>query len=122
MSKTVLVVEDDTLVRQSLVHVLTEKGLQVVEAADGKEGLEKALAGGINLVVTDVRMPEMDGLEMVEKLRADDNGKQLPVIVLTNDEQTATMNQALQAGVTVYLSKASTDAETIADQILTAAG
>jgi CheY-like chemotaxis protein len=122
MSKTVLLVEDDQLVRGSLSRVLTEKGLTVFEAANGKEGLEKALAGDIDLVVTDVIMPEVDGLTMLAKLREDSKGKDIPAIILSNDEQTESLNKALQAGVTVYLSKASLDADAIADQILIALG
>lgn len=122
MNKTVLLVDDDKLVRESLARVLTEKGLTVLEAINGKEGLEKALAGGIDLVVTDVIMPEVDGLAMLGSLREDVNGKEIPAIILSNDEQTETLNQAMQAGVTVYLSKASLDADALADQILIALG
>lgn len=122
MNKTVLLVDDDKLVRESLARVLTEKGLTVLEAVNGKEGLEKALAGGIDLVVTDVIMPEVDGLAMLGSLREDVNGKEIPAIILSNDEQTETLNQAMQAGVTVYLSKASLDADGLADQILIALG
>jgi len=120
MSKKVLLVEDDALVRQSLARVLVSKGLDVIEAANGKEGLAKAAE--VDLVVTDVRMPEMDGLQMVEAMRKDEKLKAKPVIILSNDEQPGTLNQALEAGVTVYLSKNNQDAESIAGQILAAAG
>lgn len=122
MSKTVLLVDDDKLVRESLARVLTEKGLTVQEATNGKEGLEKALAGQIDLVVTDVIMPEVDGLTMLAKLREDSKGKEIPAIILTNDEQTETLNQAMQTGVTTYLSKVSLDAEALSEQVLVALG
>lgn len=122
MNKTVLVVEDDELVRESLARTLADKGLTVYEATNGKEGLEKALAGGVDLVVTDVIMPEVDGLTMLTKLREDSKGKDIPAIVLSNDEQTESLNKAMQAGVTVYLSKASLDADAIAQQVLVALG
>lgn len=120
MAKKVLIVEDDLLVRGTLQRLLEEKGLEVVGAGNGKEGLQKAK--GVDLVVTDLRMPEMDGLQMVEELRANDDTKQIPVIVLTSDEKTETMNKALESGVTVYLSKATADADAIASQILIALG
>ncbi len=122
MNKTVLLVDDDKLVRESLARVLAEKGLTVQEAANGKEGLEKALAGQVDLVVTDVIMPEVDGLTMLAKLREDSKGKEIPAIILTNDEQTETLNQAMQTGVTTYLSKVSLDAEALSEQILVALG
>jgi len=122
MNKTVLLVDDDKLVRESLARVLAEKGLTVQEATNGKEGLEKALAGQVDLVVTDVIMPEVDGLTMLAKLREDSKGKEIPAIILTNDEQTETLNQAMQTGVTTYLSKVSLDAEALSEQILVALG
>lgn len=120
MSKTVLLVEDDALVRESLGNLLKQKGLQVVEATNGKEGLQKAAR--VDLVVTDISMPQMDGLQMIEHLRKDDATKNLPVIIMSVDATTATLNQALQAGVTVYLSKSEQDPETIATQIVAAVG
>jgi CheY-like chemotaxis protein len=122
MSKTVLLVEDDKLVRESLARTLTDKGLTVEQAGDGKEGLEKALASKVDLVVTDVIMPEVDGLTMLAKLREDSKGKDIPAIILSNDEQTDSLNKAMEAGVTVYLSKASLDADAIAEQVLVALG
>lgn len=122
MSKTVLIVEDDKLVRESLARSLEEKGLTVLQADNGKDGLEKALAGDVNLVLTDVIMPEVDGLTMLSKMREDSKGKEIPAIILTNDEETDNLNKAMEAGVTVYLSKANLDADAITSQVLVALG
>jgi CheY-like chemotaxis protein len=124
MSKKILIVDDDKLVRQALADALARKGFTIELAADGREGLKKALENDVDLVLTDIRMPEMTGLEMVEEIRKDEEGKKLPVVILSVDEQTSTINQALQSGVTVYLSKATfdTDAEAIAEQITIALG
>jgi two-component system, chemotaxis family, chemotaxis protein CheY len=122
MSKTVLIVEDDKLIRESLARTLEGKGLTVMQAADGKEGLEKALSGKVDLVVTDVIMPDVDGLTMLAKLREDSKGKDIPAIILSNDDQTESLNKAMEAGVTLYLSKAALDADAIASQILVALG
>lgn len=122
MSKSVLVVEDDNLTRKSLVNLLLEKGLVVHEAVNGKVGLEQALAKKPDLVLTDVRMPEMDGIAMIGELRKDEWGKNVPIIVLTTDETTTTVNAALQAGITVYLPKMTLDPGTIADQVVIALG
>lgn len=122
MSKTVLVVEDDNLVRHGLVENLKEKGLGVIEATNGKQGLEKALASQPDLIVSDVRMPELDGLSMLEQLRKDSWGKDVPVIMLTSDETTTSINQALQAGVTVYLAKTSLQPNQLTAQVLLALG
>lgn len=117
MSKKILVVDDDTLVRQSLGQTLAEAGFQVDIAEDGQAGLTKALATHPDLVVSDVRMPEMDGLQMLDKLRADEWGKNVPVIILSTDNTTTSVNQALTNGVTLYLSKTMLSPDQIAEQI-----
>ncbi len=122
MNKTVLVVEDDNLARKSLVSALEEKGLTVSQAVNGKEGLAAAITNKPDLIVTDVRMPEMDGLSMIGQLRQDKWGKDVRVIVLTTDETTTSINQALKNGVTVYLPKTTLDPAAITDQVLVALG
>lgn len=107
MSKTILVVDDDKLIREGLVALLKNAGQNVIDAANGKTGLNLALEHKPDLVVTDVRMPELTGLEMIDALRKDSWGKKVPVIILTNDESNASINQALESGVTTYLPKSS---------------
>lgn len=121
MNKTVLVVDDDMLVRQSLVEELSSRGVNVEQAADGQEGLKKVNEAAVDLVITDIRMPRMDGVQLAEEIRKG-KSKDIPVIIMTVDEETTSLNQALEAGVTVYLSKVSQDATAIADQVLTALG
>lgn len=105
MSKTILVVDDDKLIREGLTALLKNAGQTVIEAANGREGLDQALALHPDLVVTDVRMPEMTGLEMIDQLQQDEWGKHVPIVVLTNDDSSGSVNQALQNGVSVYLAK-----------------
>ncbi len=116
----VLIVDDDSLIRQTLAATLRARGLDVEEAENGKEGLKQALKTAPDLVITDVRMPEMDGVEMAEELRKDPKGRDVPIIILTNDEQAETLNEALEAGVTVYLSKSNVDGDVLPDQIIAA--
>lgn len=122
MGKIVLLVEDDDLIRGGLSRALQDKGLDVIEAVNGSEGLEKALSDGADLIVTDVIMPEKDGLQMLAELRADDRTKDIPAIILSNDEATDSLNKAMEAGVSMYLSKTAFDADSIAEQIIVALG
>ncbi len=122
MSKTVLVVDDDKLVRTSLSSMLVSPDIAVETASNGKEGLKLALDKHPNLIITDVRMPEMDGLEMISQIRKDDWGKNVPIIIMTVDEGATTINKALEAGITVYISKTGANPQVIADQIVTALG
>ncbi len=121
MSKTILVIDDDKLIREGLGVLLKNAGQTVVEAADGAEGLQLAKGKKPDLIVTDLRMPNMSGQEMIEAIRADDTIKNTPIVILTNDETSDSVNQALQSGVSFYLAK-NLDPESLTEQILQAAG
>jgi CheY-like chemotaxis protein len=120
--KTVLIVDDNELVRKSLAASLITNEVVVETAANGKEGLEMAEKLHPHLVITDVHMPEMDGLQMIDKIRESEWGKKVPIIVMTVDEGTDSINKALEAGITVYLSKNTTDPAGVVSQIKTALG
>ncbi|GAC1387451.1 MAG: response regulator [Candidatus Saccharimonadales bacterium] len=118
----ILVVDDDNLIRKSLADMLRSQQYEVIEAVDGSQGLEQALTHQPNLIITDVQMPAKTGIEMINDLRQDSWGKTVPVIVLSNDESTGSINQVLQSGATVYLAKSATTPDSILDQIKTALG
>mgnify|MGYP001617141812 CR=1 FL=1 len=80
----ILIVEDETPLRTALVDTLLNEGFEVLEAKDGQEGLAVALAEKPDLILLDLLMPKMSGLEVMEKLRADAVGKKFKIIVLTN--------------------------------------
>lgn len=83
--KKILIVDDDRVLRQTLAAALEAEGYAVAEAGDGREGLEKALKGTVDLVVCDVVMPSLTGLELCRKLR--EAGRQVPVIVLSGKKK-----------------------------------
>lgn len=122
MSKTILIVDDNELIRKSLSAALVTNEIQVETVANGRDGLEASLDKHPDLIVTDVHMPEMDGLEMIEKIRADEWGKKVPILIMTVDEEAESINKALEAGVTVYISKNVSDPAAIVEQIKTALG
>jgi len=84
--KKILVVEDEIAYLKLLNYQLTEKGYSVVEAIDGKKGLEKAKSENPDLILLDIRMPVMDGMAMLTLLRKEEAGKKTKVIMLTNLE------------------------------------
>ena len=122
MTKTVLIVEDDKLTREGLATMLRIANHSVIDAEDGEQALEVLASKVPDLIITDIHMPNMDGLAMVERIRADPGLSALPVIILTNDDTTMTVNRALASGVTVYLSKANLAPEALSQQILIALG
>lgn len=91
MGKTILTVDDSALVRRQMRIILEDEGYTVFEAATGKQGIELVERGDVDLVIADQHMPEMTGLQMLEKLRTD--GHRTPVVFLTT-EASASMVEA----------------------------
>ena len=83
--KTILlIVEDDIALMKALCGKFNREGFDVLEAKNGKEGLEIAIKNNPALILLDIVMPVMDGITMLKKLREDKKGKDIPVIILTN--------------------------------------
>ncbi len=101
----ILVVEDERMVRDALTRKLTTVGFDVVEAGDGEEGLKKAETEHPDIILLDLIIPLMDGLTVLEKLRAESWGKSIPVIVLSNLSDDATIEESKKKGVHDYLVK-----------------
>lgn len=100
---TLLVVEDDSAIRRGLVDALRYGGYSVQEAADGREGLDMALPGGFDLILLDILMPRMDGMQVLEQLRK--AHPSLPVIFLTARGQEQDRVKGLKAGADDYVVK-----------------
>lgn len=103
--KTILVVEDEAPMQLVLRDILTVEGYTVLEAKNGIEGLELALSAHPDLILLDILMPKMDGLEMLKKLRGDEWGKKAPVIVLTNLSDNEDVAKAVEEDVFEYFVK-----------------
>jgi two-component system, chemotaxis family, chemotaxis protein CheY len=86
MAKTILVVDDSSTVRRNVSIVLKRAGFAMAEAADGQEGLAMVDSNrNIDMVIADINMPNMDGLEMVEKIKGKPENKSLPILMLTTE-------------------------------------
>lgn len=105
MAATVLTVDDSASIRQMVGMTLKQAGYNVVEAADGQEGLDKARSGAFNLVLTDQNMPRMDGLTLVKALRGLPNYKTVPILMLTTESSDAMKMQGKAAGATGWIVK-----------------
>ena len=86
MSKRILIIEDDRDLSDSLHDILTLDHQEVLVANSGREGLRLALETHPELIILDIKMPDMNGYEVFEKLRADDWGKTVKILVLTASE------------------------------------
>jgi len=108
---TVLVVDDNKLTRKVLDDALTAGGYEVVVAEDGIEGLAILKTQPVDVVVTDLNMPHMDGFEMIQQIRADTEMAKLPVIVCTILRGESNTLQAAKLGVKEFITKPVTQKE-----------
>lgn len=100
-----LLVEDNEMNRDMLSRRLQRKGYEVVIAVDGQEGIDKAKAGGFDLILMDMSLPIVDGWEATRQLKADPNVKAVPVIALTAHAMSGDREKALGAGCDDYDTK-----------------
>jgi two-component system chemotaxis response regulator CheY len=105
MAKTVLCVDDSASIRQMVKLTLSQAGYQVFQASDGAEGLAKARELSVNLVVTDLNMPVMNGLGLIRELRKLPAYKGVPIIFLTTESDPAIKLEAKTAGATGWITK-----------------
>lgn len=102
---TILAVDDSASMRQMVTFTLTEAGYEVIEAADGQEAFNKAKASRFDLILSDVNMPIMDGIELVKNLRALPDYKFTPILMLTTESAGDKKLQGKKAGATGWLVK-----------------
>lgn len=103
--KKILVVDDDVNLRLVLTDKLNQSGFEAISAENGKIGLEKALESKPDAILLDILMPIMNGWEMLEKLRQDEWGKKVKVIMLTVLEDSESVARAVEDGSFSYLIK-----------------
>nr|WP_256245031.1 chemotaxis response regulator CheY [Alloalcanivorax profundimaris] len=103
---SILVVDDFPTMRRIVRSLLKELGFtNVEEAEDGQEALTRLKAGGFDFVVSDWNMPNLDGLEMLKQIRADEGMKSLPVLMVTAEAKKDNIVAAAQAGANGYIVK-----------------
>ncbi len=105
MSKNILSVDDSASIRQMVKITLAGAGYGVVEACDGAEALSKAKATAMSMVVTDLNMPNMDGLVLIRELRKLPQYRGVPIIFLTTESDEEKKKEAKAAGATGWITK-----------------
>jgi two-component system chemotaxis response regulator CheY len=105
MTASILTVDDSASLRMAIRIALTGAGYTVTEAGDGVEGLAKAAATRFDMIVTDLNMPNMDGLTMIRELRSQPAQSGIPIIFLTTESDADVKAQAKAAGATGWLVK-----------------
>lgn len=105
MSKTVLIVDDSASMRQLVSFALRDAGYDVIDAINGKDAMNKLNGGKIDMVVTDLNMPEMDGIEFIKQVRNKSGYRFTPIVMLTTESQEAKKQEGKQAGASGWIVK-----------------
>ena len=105
MGHCILTVDDSSTMRQMITFTLTGSGFDVLEAKDGVEALEVAKGKKLSLIITDVNMPRMDGITLVQRLRALPEFKFTPILMLTTESDASMKQKGKEAGATGWIVK-----------------
>lgn len=109
----ILVVDDCQTTRKILGLYLKAKGFDVVSAENGLDAIEKLASHDVNLIMSDLNMPFMDGIELVKTLKADPDMSHIPILMVTTEADPEERQKAMEAGASAYLVKPVT-ADTVA--------
>lgn len=115
--KTILFVEDEESLLKAVDLGLRNAGYNTILAPDGEQGLKEALEKKPDLILLDIKMPRMDGLTMLEKLRKEKGGKDIPVIILTNWSDMDKISKAVELHTKYYLVKTDWDIDEIVKKV-----
>lgn len=105
MKRTTLIVDDAQTMRKMVGFTLRSIGLDVVEAADGAEALQLVRSRSFDLIISDVNMPRMDGIEFTRQARLALHGRPVPILILTTESEAAKKDRARAAGATGWIVK-----------------
>jgi len=114
MSKRVLLAEDEPNIVESLSFLLERAGYQVMVEIDGLKALDTAMTDTPDVMILDVMLPEMDGYEVLRKMRADDRTRSVPVLMLTAKGQREDRRVAMECGADLFITKPFANAELVA--------
>ncbi|OQX00546.1 response regulator [Candidatus Parcubacteria bacterium A4] len=106
MKDKILIIEDDEFLRELVFRKLESEGFEAIIACDGEEGLQKIKEEKPQLVLLDLILPNVDGFEVLERVKKDDSLASIPVIILSNLGQREDIEKALKSGAADYLIKA----------------
>ncbi|MFZ0932423.1 MAG: response regulator [Syntrophobacteraceae bacterium] len=105
MSKIIMTVDDSASIRQMVSFTLRDAGFEVIEAVDGRDALSKLDGSGVHMILTDLNMPNMDGIELIRGIRANSSCRFIPIIMLTTESQPEKKQEGKTAGATGWITK-----------------
>jgi two-component system, chemotaxis family, chemotaxis protein CheY len=105
MKKVILIADDSPTIRKFVTVALSVKGFEIIACADGMEAMEVLPTQKIDLVITDLNMPNVDGYELISSIRQNNEYRELPIIVLSSLGNTEDIQKGLESGANSYLVK-----------------
>ncbi len=105
MGKSILIVDDSESIREVVSFTLENEGYDVMAGVDGKDALKLMDGKSVDLIITDLHMPEMDGIELIKNVRQMEQYKRIPILFLTTESQAAKKQEAKEAGATGWIIK-----------------
>jgi CheY-like chemotaxis protein len=117
VTKQILLVEDDRFLRRACAAGLRQRGWAVLTAVDGEEALRLSQTEAIDLVLLDMLMPKLHGLDVMRALRAEEKTRAIPVLVLSNSSREQDVREIMQLGAVGYLVKANLSLQELGDRV-----
>jgi len=105
MQKTILTAEDSASIRQLMNQTLVDAGHRVIEARNGREALDQMAKHRVGMLITDLNMPEMDGLNLIRNVRKDQGNRFLPILMLTSENLEQRREEVKSAGASAWIAK-----------------
>jgi len=122
MGKTILFIEDESVLQKTFGEILKQEGYEVISALDGEIGLRLAKEKKPDLILLDLILPKIHGFDVLKKIKEDKEIQEIPVIILTNLEGIGDVDKALELGATTYLVKTQYTLEEVVEKIKKALG
>ncbi len=105
MSKTILIVDDSEMIRNYHAYALKSAGFNVISAVNGADAMELVYQHDIDLIITDINMPVMDGYAFIENVRREEGYKNIPIIIVSTEDEAGDKKRGFEAGADLYIIK-----------------
>lgn len=115
--KKVLIIEDDAFLLDLEAAKIRKSNYDVIVAQTGTDGMKKIFEQGIDIIVLDILLPDLDGFEILKKIKEDENIKKIPVIVFSNLSENKDIDKAMKLGATKFMTKSNFSLEELINEI-----
>lgn len=105
MSKMIMTVDDSISIRQMVGFTLAKEGYEILEASNGEDAEQKLDANNVQMMITDLNMPKMNGIELIKKVRANPKCRFMPIVMLTTESEESSVQEGKAAGATGWIIK-----------------